>query len=288
MHGVDTSPAATGPWPAPAKLNLFLHVTGRRPDGYHLLQTAFQFLDVCDELYFSVRPDGRIRRLRGPAAVDEAEDLTVRAARLLQKTCGVGRGVDIRIDKRLPLGGGLGGGSSDAATTLCALDRLWALDLGTERLADLGLRLGADVPVFLRGRAAWGEGVGEELTAIVLPEPWYLVIVPPVTVSTAAVFSDPRLTRDTPRITIADFLSGSGRNDCEAVVRRHYPAVAQALDWLVPHARARLTGTGACVFAALEDAETAYALKAQLPSGWEGFVARGLNRSPLQARCNAI
>ena len=232
MSGLVVPSKARGPWPAPAKLNLLLHVTGRRADGYHELQTVFQFLDHADRLYFSVRDDGEIRRHGGPASVAPSADLCVRAAGLLQAHAEVVQGVDIYNKKVLPAGGGLGGGSSDAATTLWALNHLWGLELDSGELAGLGLQLGADVPVFLHGRAAWAEGVGEILTPINLPEPWFLVLNPNVSVSTAAVFSDAELTRDTPRMTIRAFLSGDGRNDCEAVVRRRYPEVAAALDWL--------------------------------------------------------
>ena len=271
----------SGPWPAPAKLNLFLNIVGRRPDGYHLLQTVFQFIDFSDELYFSVRGDGIIRRTRAVPDVVPAADLALRAARLLQAATGSTLGVDIRLDKRLPIGGGLGGGSSDAATVLLVLDRLWKTGLGVEALATLGLELGADVPVFVRGQAAWAEGVGEDLRPIELPEPWFLIVIPNVTVSTAEVFSDPELTRDAPPITIADFLAGGGLNNCEPIVRRRFPAVAEALDRLARYARPRLTGTGGCVFAAFEQREAAEEVLARLPGGWRGLVARGRNRSPL-------
>ncbi len=271
-------------WPAPAKLNLFLHVTGRRGDGYHLLQTVFQFLDRADLLYFVPRDDGQVMRTEGPAEVPPQQDLTVRAARLLQEAGGAGHGVAIRIDKRLPMGGGLGGGSSDAATTLVALNHLWKLNLPVERLAALGLQLGADVPVFVRGQAAWAEGVGERLTPIRLAEPWYLVLIPPLPVSTAEVFSDPELTRNTPPIRISDFLSGQGHNDCLPVVMRRYPEVAAALRWLEQFAAARLTGTGSCVFAAFAEEQAARRVLSRVPKCWHGFVARGLNRSPLLDR----
>jgi 4-diphosphocytidyl-2-C-methyl-D-erythritol kinase len=281
MSGPVIPAGAQGPWPAPAKLNLFLHITGRRDDGYHTLQTVFQFLDHADQLYFHLREDAAIRRFGGPPGVSAEADLCVRATRLLQEATGIRTGVDIYNEKRLPAGAGLGGGSSDAATTLWVLNRLWAAGLEPARLAELGLRLGADVPVFLFGRAAWAEGVGEVLTPIDPPRPWYLVINPAVSVSTAAVFSDPELTRDSPRMTIRDFLSGGGRNDCEAVVRRRHPGVAAALDWLNRFSPARMTGTGACVFAAFATQAEAQAVGRQLPAGWTGFVARGVNRSPL-------
>lgn len=268
-------------WPAPAKLNLFLHVTGRRPDGYHTLQTVFQFLGIADGIGLRVEPGGGIRLSAPLPGVAPERDLTVRAARLLQAEAGSDLGVTITVDKRLPLGGGLGGGSSDAATVLVVLNRLWGIGFSIDRLAELGLRLGADVPVFVRGQAAWAEGVGERLTPVTLPEPWYLVVVPDVTVSTAEIFSAPELTRHTPPITIADFLSGGGGNDCEPVVRRRYPEVGRALDWLGRFAPARLTGTGACVFAPFADRSIAQQALAQLPAGWRALLARGRNRSPL-------
>jgi 4-diphosphocytidyl-2-C-methyl-D-erythritol kinase len=271
-------------WPAPAKLNLMLRVLGRRPDGYHRLQTVFQFLDRADLLYFEPRRDGRIRRVSALAGVPEEADLVVRAARLLQESTGCPLGADIRVDKRLPMGGGLGGGSSDAGTTLMALDSLWGTGLGRDGLMALGLSLGADVPVFILGRAAWGEGVGEQLTPIELPRPWYLILVPDSQVSTAAVFSDPELTRNSPSITIADFLAGEQRNDCVPVVRRRYPEVAAALAWLADFGAARLTGTGACVFAAFETEAAARAARHAVPARFSAFVARGLNRSPMLDR----
>jgi 4-diphosphocytidyl-2-C-methyl-D-erythritol kinase len=274
-------------WQAPAKLNLFLHVTGRRADGYHTLQTIFQLLDYCDELLIEPTDDGAILRPEGPAGVAPDDDLAVKAARLLQTESGCRQGAELRVRKRIPAGGGLGGGSSDAATTLVALNRLWELDWSVQRLAALGLRLGADVPVFVHGRSAWAEGVGERLTPVRLPEAWYLVICPDCAVSTAAVFSAPELTRDTPETTISGFLSAGGRNDCEPVVRRRYPAVAEALDWLAEHSGARsprLTGTGGCVFLDFGSAAAAREVLARLPSRWTGFVARGLANSPLLAR----
>ncbi len=272
------------PWPAPAKLNLFLHVTGRRRDGYHELQTVFQFLEYGDSLWFSLQPDGRIFRHAALPGVTGEQDLCLRAARLLQAEAGVRMGVAIRLDKRLPMGGGLGGGSSDAATVLVALNRLWKAGLSEDRLAGLGLQLGADVPVFVRGFAAWAEGVGERLTPVTPVEPWFLVVVPPVNVSTAAVFSDPELTRDTPRITIADFLSGAGHNDCEPVVRRHFPAIDAVLTHLQRFGTARLTGTGGCVFLPLDDEAAARRVRDTLPPEWNSFIARGCNHSPLLAR----
>jgi len=272
-------------WPAPAKLNLFLHITGRRGDGYHLLQTVFQPLSVGDSLDFLCLDEDAVRLETPLPGVAPEQDLVVRAARRLKAEAGYPGGVAVRVHKRLPLGGGLGGGSSDAATTLVALNHLWGLALSCDRLAALGLELGADVPVFVRGRAAWAEGVGERLEPVSLPEPWFLVIHPGVSISTAALFGDPQLTRNCPPITIPDFISGKGGNVFEPLVRARYPQVARALDWLAQAAgEARLTGTGACVFAALKDQAGAEALLDRLPEGWKGFVARGLNRSPLLDR----
>ena len=269
------------PWPAPAKLNLTLRVLGRRSDGYHRLQTLFQFMDRGDSLFFESRADGRIRRVSDLPGVPEDADLVVRAARLLRERTGTRKGVDIRVDKCLPMGGGLGGGSSDAATTMVALNRIWGADLAKPELMALGLTLGADVPIFIHGRAAWGEGIGEKLTNVDLPQPWYLVLVPDCEVATGAVFSDQDLTRDSAPIKIADFVAGDDRNDCLEVVRRRYPPVADALDWLAAFGRPRLTGTGACVFCALASADEAGRALASVPDRFSAFVARGLNRSPL-------
>jgi 4-diphosphocytidyl-2-C-methyl-D-erythritol kinase len=272
---------ASGPWPAPAKLNLFLHITGQRTDGYHELQTLFQFLTRSDWLYFDVNTEGLLSRVGGPAGVPEADDLCMRAAQLLREATGSRAGVTIYNDKRLPVGGGLGGGSSNAATTLRVLNRLWNLDMEINSLAKLGLQLGADVPVFVHGHAAIAEGVGEILTPAEPPECWYLVLNPAVSISTATVFSAAELTRDTPRQTIPDLLSGGSRNDCEAVVRHRYPEVAAALDWLDRFSPARMTGTGSCVFAAFETQADAEAVAVSIPDPWTGFVALGVNRSPL-------
>lgn len=268
-------------WPAPAKLNLMLRVVGRRPDGYHDLQTVFQFIDHCDRLWFDVRADGSLNRLNELPGVVPGEDLTIRAARALQEATGCRLGADIRCEKRLPVGGGLGGGSSDAATTLVALNHLWGTGLDQDALAGLALPLGADVPVFVRGHAAWAEGVGERLTPVVLPQPWYLVLSPPCSVSTRDVFSDPELTRDSPPVTLADFVAGEVANDCTRVVRRRHPPVAAALDWLSCWGGGRLTGTGACVFAVFDERTEALEALEQCPAGMRAFVAQGLNRSPL-------
>lgn len=268
-------------WPAPAKLNLFLHVTGRRADGYHSLQTAFQFVDYCDHLSFEIRRDGVIRRVSALPGVRSEDDLTVRAANMLKKHTACTHGADIHIEKVLPMGGGLGGGSSDAATTLHALNILWGLDLPRGELLDLALRLGADVPVFVAGHAAWAEGVGEVLTPIDLPESWYVVIVPPCSVNTAEIFQVPELTRDCQAITIGSFLSGQGGNVFEPLVRGLYPQVDEAMVWLGRYAPARMSGTGACVFAAFGSDDEALDVFGRRPRGWRGFVARGMNRSPL-------
>ncbi len=274
--------------PAPAKLNLFLRVVGQRSDGYHLLQTVFQFLDYGDELIFRLRNDGAIRRLLPIPDVPEERDLTVRAARLLQRRCGVTLGVDIRLNKRLPLGGGLGGGSSDAATTLLALNHLWHTGLNTEQLSSLGLALGADVPIFVHGHAAWAEGIGDQFQSVDLPEPCFLVIAPPVSVATAAVFATADLIRDAQPITIRAFLAGEGGNTLEPVVTRSYPEVAEALVWLGRYGRARMTGSGGCVFAPFETEKAARRVLRELPAGWRGFVARGRNRSPLLERLQTL
>jgi 4-diphosphocytidyl-2-C-methyl-D-erythritol kinase len=268
-------------WPAPAKLNLFLHITGRRADGYHLLQTVFQLLDFGDSLQFRITQDGVISRDYELPGVSEEVDLVMRAARRLQAHCNVKRGVSIHLEKRLPAGGGLGGGSSDAATTLVALNRLWQCGLSPQELAELGLRLGADVPVFVHGHTAWAEGVGEYLEPVELPERWFVVLAPAVNVSTPKVFSDPQLIRDCPPITIRDFLTGRGQNVCEPVVRARYPEVAAALEALSRFAPARLTGTGACVFAAFESEAVARSTWAELAGQWQGFVAKGVNTSAL-------
>ncbi|MFO1419248.1 MAG: 4-(cytidine 5'-diphospho)-2-C-methyl-D-erythritol kinase [Methylotetracoccus sp.] len=270
--------------PAPAKLNLMLRVVGRRPDGYHLLQTVFQFIDASDWISLAERSDDAIRLLTPLPGVPEESDLTVRAARALQAWVGGGRGVDIVIEKNLPMGGGLGGGSSDAATVLAGLVSLWNVAIGDEELARLGLSLGADVPVFLFGRSAWGEGVGERLTALDLPEPYYLVIVPRCHVSTADVFRHPGLTRDNKPVTMADFVAGSHDNHCLAVVTGDYPLVREALADLASVAEEpRLTGTGACVFAEFATRAEAADAAERLRPKWDCFVARGLNTSPLLA-----
>ncbi len=281
---MTSRPTISRHWPAPAKLNLMLHITGRRQDGYHLLQTVFQFIDFSDSLDFSIRDDDVISCQSDWQVVAEADDLIVHAAKLLQQMSACNLGADINLKKRLPTGGGLGGGSSDAATTLVALNYLWGLELSNEQLAEIGVQLGADVPVFVHGKAAWAEGVGERLTAIEPEESWYLVLQPDCSVSTKEVFNLSDLTRNTPAIRIRDFLEDGGHNDCESVVRNLYPQVAEALDWLGQFAVARMTGTGSCIFAGFDKQQQAESVYEKLPQGWEGFVAKGLNNSPLQIR----
>jgi 4-diphosphocytidyl-2-C-methyl-D-erythritol kinase len=259
-------------------------VTGRRADGYHELQTLFQLIDLCDDLVLSVRADGVIERTAGPESVQPETDLAVRAARALKAATGTALGASIQVRKRIPVGGGLGGGSSDAATVLLALNELWECRLPPGELTALGLSLGADVPVFIGGSSAWGEGVGERLTPVALPQAWYVIVHPGVTVSTAGVFQSPELTRNSPLITIRAFFEAGGRNDCEPVVRSRFPEVAEAMQWLGRHAPARLSGTGSCVFAACASAIEAERLAARVPDRWPSYVARGLNTSPLQER----
>ena len=278
---------------APAKLNLFLRIVGRRADGYHLLQTCFQFIDRCDEVALAVRRDGAIVRRLGAAGVPPEQDLAVRAARLLKEASGTALGAEIAVTKRIPLGGGLGGGSSDAAAVLVGLDRLWGLDggrgLGRSRLAELGASLGADVPVFVHGHAAWAEGVGDVLTPVDPPEPWHLVLVPKAHVASAEMYQVPELKRDSAPIRLRALFAretgGEGAdamtNAFEPVVRARHPAVDEALRWLDRHAEARLTGSGACVFASFGSRADAERILARRPSGIEGFVAKGLNRSPM-------
>ena len=272
-------------YPAPAKLNLMLRVVGRRADGYHLLQTLFRFVDYGDEVRLAVRDDGRIRRVREMPGVPEDDDLTVRAARLLKQATGTALGVDIEVDKRLPMGAGLGGGSSDAATVLLALNHLWGTGLSRGRLQKLGLTLGADVPVFIHGESALGEGVGEVLTAVTLPPAWYVVLTPPASVSTAAVFSHRDLKRDSKVVKIQGFSAAELRsiatNDLEELVCRLYPEVSRHLTWLTQFAPALMTGSGAAVFASFETEHAARKVILQLPADMKGFVARGLDRHPL-------
>ena len=280
---------ATITYPAPAKLNLFLHVVGRRPDGYHLLQTLFRFIDLSDTLHFTLREDGLVHRENAVERVPEEQDLCVRAARLLQQESGCTLGADIRLEKHIPMGGGLGGGSSDAATTLLALNRLWNLGLSRERLMQLGLRLGADVPVFIFGENAFAEGVGEQLQAFALPAAWYVVLFPPVHVPTAKIFTHPELTRDTNSITIRALPIGQSLttvgwlgNDLQSIVCKMYPEVANYLAILGNYAPARMTGSGACIFAEFASAVEAQKVLQQLPQGIQGVVVQGLQQHPLR------
>ncbi len=270
---------------SPAKLNLMLHIVGRRDDGYHLLQTVFQFIDLCDQMEFKVTRDGSILRSNSRTSVDETEDLAMRAARLLQSRYQVEKGVQISIQKHIPIGGGLGGGSSNAATALLALNRLWKLNLTLTELAAIGLELGADLPVFIMGQAAWASGIGERLHPIELPESWYVIVDPGVTVSTAEIFSSEELTRDCDAITIRAFLSGSGVNVCETVACKLYPEIQRAIDWLSQFNPARMTGTGACVFAPFDSLEQAEGVKSRAPKHWNTFVAKAMNKNPVLAQC---
>jgi 4-diphosphocytidyl-2-C-methyl-D-erythritol kinase len=274
--------------PAPAKLNLMLHITGRRADGYHLLQTVFQFIDLNDWLEFELIADGSIRRTESNSPVPASADIVLAAAGLLQKRFEVSKGVGIRIEKGIPIGGGLGGGSSDAACCLLALNRLWELGLSLSQLADIGLELGADVPVFVHGRAAWAGGVGEVLQPIDIPEPIYLVIDPQIHVSTADIFAAEELTRNCDPITIRAFLRGAGTNVCEPVVRNRHPQVGEAIDWLDQFGAARMSGSGACVFIEMDSLQQAEIVKAQIPESWTGYVAAARNVSPLHQQLGLL
>lgn len=270
---------------APAKLNLFLHVTGRRADGYHLLQTAFRMLDWGDSLDFTVRDDGDIRRLSDLPGVAPEQDIVVRAARLLQRTTNCPLGADITVHKVLPMGGGLGGGSSDAATTLIALNHLWGTRLSREALQQLGLALGADVPFFIFGRDAFAEGVGEKFQQLALKPSHYVVISPGVSISTAEIFSAEGLTRNTAPIKIADFTASCTRNDLQKTACNRYPEVAEAIDWLAQYSPARMTGSGACVFAAVDSEAQAESIVRQCPTRWKAWKASSLPQHPLYGLC---
>lgn len=273
-------------WPAPAKLNLMLRVVGQRNDGYHLLQTVFQFIDLCDWLVFNPRSDDEVSLKNPIPGVPEKEDLTYRAAQLLKDETGYRGGVSIEIEKNLPMGGGLGGGSSDAATTLVALNNLWRLGLSRERLMQLGLRLGADVPIFVFGHSAWAEGVGELLEAIDVPEKWVVVLKPDCHVNTKEIFLSKELTRNSKSIRIADFIAGQHQNDCEGVVRKFYPSVDEALREMSAFSEARLTGTGACVFAQFDTELAAKKAYLSLNKKWQSYLCKGINRSPLYSSLN--
>lgn len=274
--------------PSPAKLNLFLHINGQRPDGYHLLQTVFQLLDYGDELSFTANNTGELTLTPGIAGVPAEQNLIIKAAKILQKATHCSQGAHIALDKRLPMGGGIGGGSSNAATTLLALNHVWQTGLTLDALSKLGETLGADVPVFVQGNTAWAEGIGEKLTPVDLAAKWFVVLRPDVHIATAEIFSKKSLTRDTPIIKVAAFLEGDNekgelltRNDCQNVVTQHYPKVKQAVDWLNFFSPAQLTGTGSCVFAAFDSEASARNVLAKSPNDIDGFVAKGINRSPL-------
>lgn len=264
---------------APAKLNLFLHITGRRADGYHNLQTLFQMLDCGDQLSFTLTTDGEIHFSCSDKRIENDSNLVVRAAKLLRPLASDNAGVKIHLDKQVPMGGGLGGGSSDAATTLLALNQLWQLKLSNAQLCELGLKLGADVPVFVFGKTAFAEGVGEKLQPVSLPDKYYLIVTPDVHVSTAEVFGNPDLIRNTPVMSVKDLLDCEWQNDCETLVKRLYPEVAMVLNWLIEYAPSRMTGTGASVFAEFQDELSARQTLAKLPPRWRGFVAKGVNQS---------
>ncbi|GIU42676.1 4-diphosphocytidyl-2-C-methyl-D-erythritol kinase [Shewanella sairae] len=272
-------------WPAPAKLNLFLHINGRRPDGYHELQTLFQFVEHCDYLDFKVvnKPTLTLHsNLAGVVA--DSDNLILKAAKSLQAHTNCQQGAEIWLDKRLPMGGGLGGGSSDAATTLVALNQLWGTGLPSGELAKIGLTLGADVPVFINGFSAFAEGVGEKLINVEPTEPWYLVLIPQVHVSTAEVFQDAELPRNTPKLDLGTLMSSPWQNDCQTLVAKRHPQVAKTLGWLLEYAPSRMTGTGACVFGQFEQEHEAKDVLAKLPASIQGFVAKGANISPLTLR----
>ena len=262
-----------------------LHITGRRDDGYHLLQTVFQFIDLSDQMEFRLTSDGSIQRNISSTPVSEADDISILAALLLQEKFQVDQGVQISIDKCIPIGAGLGGGSSNAATTLLALNQMWSLNLELTELAEIGLGLGADVPVFVMGRAAWASGIGEQLSPIELGEPWYLVIHPGVQVSTAKIFAAEELTRDCDAITIRAFLNGSGINVCGKVACNLYPEIQLAIDWLNQYGNARMTGTGACVFAAFDSLEQVEGVISRAPEKWDSFVTKAMNKNPVVTQC---
>jgi len=270
---------------SPAKLNLMLHITGRRQDGYHLLQTVFQFIDLYDDMKIVTTENSSIERVDSHSSVAAADDIAIRAAQVLQNRFGAKQGAQISINKRIPVGGGLGGGSSNAATTLLALNHLWELNLALPELAAIGLDLGADVPVFVMGEAAWATGIGEELVPVELNEPWYVVIHPGVQVSTAEIFNAEELTRDCDAITIRAFLRGAGSNVCEKVACKLYPEIQQAIDWLNQFSPARMTGTGACVFAAFDSMEQAEGVKSRASEHWQSFVVKAMNRNPVIEQC---
>lgn len=270
-------------FPAPAKLNLFLHVVGRRADGYHLLQSVFRLIDLCDWIGIAPRNDGRIVRVNEVSGVAAEDDLVVRAAHMLRAHTRAALGADIAVDKRIPMGGGLGGGSSDAATTLMALNQVWGLGLSREELAGLGVQLGADVPFFLYGQNAWVEGIGEILHPVTVPAAWYVVISPGVAVPTAQIYAAPELTRDAKALKITSFFTGLGRNDLEPVVKKRFPQVARALEWLGTYGEARMSGSGSSVFAAFDNEAQARQVIEQMPREWRGYAIQGLDRHPFRS-----
>jgi len=278
------------PWQAPAKLNLFLHITGRRADGYHLLQTVFHFINISDTLYFEVSENNQINISPSIENVPDEENIIIKAAKLLQSTAGIHKGATIRLTKRLPMGGGLGGGSSDAATTLLALNKLWDINMKKDELMSLGLSLGADVPIFIHGQTAWAEGVGETLTNVPelenMAKNWFLVLFPKINVKTGAIFSSSELTRDKLPIRIRDFLNGTTENVFEPVVAEQYPEIREALNWLSQFADAKLTGTGACIFASFKTEQEAREVAAQAPKKWQTFVAKGCFTTPIEDMYN--
>lgn len=271
-------------WPSPAKINLFLHITGRRADGMHELQTAFQFIDLCDELTFKIKSDLAIQRQMDIPGVPRDEDLCIRAAELLQQQANIQQGATISLKKVIPMGGGLGGASSNAATTLLALNNLWQANLNIDQLAVLGEQLGADVPVFIRGHAAWAEGIGEQLTPIAMPEYWYLVVNCGIHVNTREMFADSQLTRNCPALTICPPEPGVLGNVFEPIVRSRYPEIDRVFVWLAGCAKPFLTGTGGCVLASFAGHEAALAVQANAPAGLEVFVVRSKNVSPVVDR----
>jgi 4-diphosphocytidyl-2-C-methyl-D-erythritol kinase len=271
-------------WPAPAKLNLFLHILNKRHDGYHELQTVFQLLELCDEIRFEPHTKGDIVLTRDYDAGPAVDDLIYRAASILQHKSGTSQGIRISVQKNIPMGGGLGGGSTDAATTLLALNEIWDCGLTIDELAAIGLQLGADVPVFIYGHTAWAEGIGEKLQALELPENWYLIIHPGCHVSTADIFNHPDLTRNSPPITIRDFMKGACRNDCESAVYREFPEIAEVSRYLERWTKASLTGTGACVFGIFESEAKARDILAMMPEKWQGIVSRGTKESTVLQR----
>lgn len=270
---------------SPAKLNLMLQITGRRKDSYHYLQTVFQFIDLVDHIHFETIHTPDILRTASQTPIEESDDIIIRAAQQLKHQCDIHSGVRISIRKRIPIGGGLGGGSSNAATCLLALNKLWELDLSIKQLAEIGLKLGADVPVFIHGLSAWAEGIGEQIKPIHLPEPWYLIIYPNIHVSTTEIFNARELTRNCQAITIRDFENGARTNVCEPIVRQRYPVIGEALDWLGRYAEARMSGTGACVYAAFNNRKAAESVKWQVPAYWQVFIAKGMNQNPVHRQC---